>query len=206
MIRVKICGITNKDDALTAVRLGASALGFIFYKKSPRYLSPDKALKIIEALPPFIVPVGVFVNEKEGALKDIVNFCGITTVQLHGDESPQYCQRLKHFKLIKAFRIKDQIDWDMVNQYETICTQLFDTCHENEYGGSGKSFNWNLLNEKKIKKPFILSGGLNAQNVVEAMNRVKPYALDVSSGVEESPGKKSKERLVEFFEALKGQG
>lgn len=205
MIRIKICGITNKEDALTAARLGASALGFVFYKKSPRTLSPYKARKIIEALPPFIVPVGVFVNQKEGALKEIVNFCGITTVQLHGDESPQYCRRLRQFKVIKAFRIKDQIDWEMVNRYETICAQLFDTHHENEYGGSGKSFNWDLLNEKKIKKPFILSGGLNAQNVVEAINRLKPYALDVSSGVEEFPGKKNKERLVEFFEALKGQ-
>ena len=200
MIRVKICGITNKEDALTAARLGASALGFIFYKKSPRYISPYKALKIIGALPPFIVPVGVFVNQKEGALKEIANFCGITTVQLHGDESPPYCQRLKQFKVIKAFRIKDQIDWNTVNGYETVCAQLFDTYHEKEYGGSGKSFNWNLLNENKMKKPFILSGGLNAQNVVEAINHAKPYALDVSSGVEKSPGVKDSREVRAFID------
>ena len=202
MIRVKICGITNKDDALTAVGLGASALGFIFYKKSPRTISPYKAKKIIEALPPFIVPVGVFVNSKEGALKDIVNFCGITTVQLHGDESPQYCQRLKQYKVIKAFRIKEDFNWNVVDQYKTVSSYLFDSFKENQYGGSGQSFHWNLLKEKEINQPFILSGGLNAQNVVEAMNRLKPYALDVSSGVEESPGKKSEQRLVEFFQTL----
>ena len=203
MTRVKICGITNKDDALTAARLGASALGFVFYKKSSRCISPYKARKIIEGLPPFVVPVGIFVNQKEGALKDIVNFCGITTIQLHGEETPVYCRRLKQFKLIKALRIKGHVDWDAVKQYETVSALLFDTYHEDQYGGGGQSFNWNLLNEKKIDKPFILSGGLNAQNVGEALNCVKPYALDVSSGVEESPGKKSEQRLVEFFEALK---
>ena len=202
MPRIKICGITNKDDALTAVRLGASALGFVFYKKSPRYVSPYKARKIIEILPPFVVPVGVFVNQQEGALKDIVNFCGITTVQLHGDEPPVYCRRLKQFKLIKAFRIKDHVDWDAVNQYETISGLLFDAYHEDQYGGGGRSFNWDLLNEKKISKPLILSGGLNAQNAVEALNCVKPYALDVSSGVEAAPGKKDHLMLEEFFRVV----
>lgn len=203
MLRVKICGITNKEDALTAVRLGAAALGFIFYKKSPRYVSPQKARKIIEALPPFIVAVGIFVNFKEEALKDIVNFCRITTIQLHGDESPAYCRRLKQFKLIKTFRIQDHVDWEAVKQYETSSGLLFDTYHEHQYGGVGRSFNWDVLKEKKFDKPLILSGGLNAQNVVEAVHSVKPYAIDVSSAVEESPGKKSRQRLTEFFEVLK---
>ena len=202
MFRVKICGITNKADAFKAVELGASALGFIFYKKSPRYVSPFKVRKIIEDLPPFVVPIGVFVNQKEGAVKDIVNFCGMTTLQFHGDETPMYCQRFSRFKVIKAFRLKDDFDWKILAEYKTVSAYLFDTYREEQYGGSGKAFNWDLLKDKKFDKPIILAGGLTPMNVSTAIETVYPYALDVSSGVENSPGKKDPHLLQEFFKKI----
>ena len=201
-MKVKVCGITNKEDALKAIDLGAHAIGFIFYKKSPRYVSPFKVHKIIEALPPFVEPVGVFVNQNEGAVKDIMNFCGLKTIQLHGDETPIYCQRLRKFKVIKAFRINEGFEWGKILSFKTVASYLFDTYQDDQYGGSGKSFNWELLKTQEFDKPYILSGGLNAQNILQAV-KLKPYALDVSSGVEDSPGKKSEKKLVEFFSVFK---
>ncbi len=202
MFRIKICGITNKDDALLAVQLGASALGFIFYKKSPRYVSAYKVRKIIEDLPPFVVPVGVFVNQKEGAVKDIVDFCGITTIQLHGDETAAYCQRFSRCKTIKAFRWKEGFDWNILAEYKTVSAYLFDTYQEEQYGGSGKTFNWDFLKGKKLDKPIILAGGINPKNVSAAIETVNPYAIDVSSGVEQSPGKKDPQLLQELFQKI----
>ena len=201
MVKVKICGITNKEDALLAAELGAWALGFIFYKKSPRAIAPFKARKIIEELPPFVVPVGVFVNQKEGAVKDIANFCGIKTLQFHGDETPQYCKRFKEYKIIKAFRVKEDFDISNLSQFPA-AAYLFDTYQEDTYGGSGKTFNWDVIKDKKFNKPVILSGGLNPENIASAIKEVCPYAVDVSSGVEEFPGKKSEKLLIKFFEIL----
>ena len=199
MVRVKICGITNQEDALKAASLGAWALGFIFYKRSPRYIGPYKAKKIIDQLPPFIIPVGVFVNQKEGAVKEIVNFCGIKTIQFHGEETPAYCQRFKNFKVIKAFRVDKKIDLDQLKSYEADAF-LFDAFTEDSYGGSGKTFNWSLIKgAKNLQKPIILSGGLHYNNISAAVLEVKPYAVDVSSGVEESPGKKSEHSMREFL-------
>ncbi len=197
-VKVKVCGITNRDDAYLAAELGAWAIGFVFYKESPRYISPSKAKKIIEELPPFIAPVGVFVNHREGAVKDIVNFCGIHTIQFHGDEMPMYCQRFKSYQVIKAFRVSEAFEFTVLNKYN-VSAFLFDTYQENSYGGTGKIFNWNLLKEMKFKKPLILSGGLNPQNVSQAIAACHPYAVDVSSGVEKSPGKKDGHFLKEFF-------
>ena len=200
--RIKICGITNKDDALLAAQLGASALGFIFYKKSPRYVSPFKVGKMIEELPPFVVPVGVFVNQNEGAVKDIVNFCGISTIQFHGDETPQYCRRFSKYKVIKAFRLKEDFDWKILTEYKTVSAYLFDTYQEADYGGTGRTFNWDFLKGKTWDKPFILAGGLNPENVSTAIPTVNPYAIDVSSGVEKSPGQKDPRLLKNFFEKI----
>lgn len=208
MIKVKICGITNIQDALAAASLGAWALGFIFYKKSPRYVSPFKVKKIIERLPPFVVPVGVFVNQNEGAVKDIADFCGIRTIQLHGDETPQTCRRLKNFKVIKAFRVGEGFDFKKIVDYP-VSAFLFDSAGNGfkpfpTYGGTGEKFNWDILKGGKMARPVILSGGLNSTNIQEAAQIVRPYAVDVSSGVEELPGKKSEKLLREFFWNLRG--
>lgn len=221
MTRVKICGITNFNDAQVAVNAGASALGFIFHKKSPRYVSPSKVRPIVEALPPFVTPVGVFVNGSEHAVRDICRLARISTVQFHGEESPGYCKRFKHFKIIKAFRVTDTFDFKSVLQYK-VDAYLFDTFQEEAAGGTGKTFNWELLKNYefdpsaspadtgalripsqglkslRLHKPVILSGGLNPDNVRQAIEAVRPYAVDVSSGVEKSPGVKNY-RLVNAF-------
>ncbi len=205
MVRVKICGITNELDALRAARAGAWAVGFIFHKKSPRFISPFKAKKIIEKLPPFITPVGVFVNHKAGAMRDIINHCGLRAVQLHGEEDHHLCHRLKAYnvKVIKVFRVGENFDPKIVEAFD-VDAFLFDTYDQYNYGGTGKTFDWNILKQIKASSdvPIILSGGLNAQNVIEPVNVLKPYAVDVNSGVEESPGKKDHQKMKEFVDIV----
>lgn len=200
MMKVKICGITNHEDAQKAMFYGAYSVGFIFHKKSPRYVSPSKARKLIEALPPFIVPVGVFVDLKEKAVRDICNFARIRTVQFHGEETPVYCKRFTDYKIIKAFRVNDMFDPIGVRKYK-VDAYLFDTYQENLIGGTGKTFNWDVLKGQKFEKPVILSGGLTATNVADGVSAVKPYAVDVSSGVEKSPGIKDPRKIREFMKA-----
>lgn len=192
-MKVKICGITNHEDAQKAMYYGAYAAGFIFHKKSPRYVSPSKARKLIEALPPFIVPVGVFVDLKEKAVRDICQFTRIRTVQFHGEETPLYCKRFTDYKIIKAFRVNDMFDPVGVRKYK-VDAYLFDTYQENVIGGTGKTFNWEVLKGHKFEKPVILSGGLTAENVADAIGSVNPYAVDVSSGVEKTPESKTPAR------------
>ena len=202
-MRVKICGITNLEDAQLASRLGAWALGFIFYKKSPRFVSAQTVKKITQALAPFVTTVGVFVNEKEGAIQRIAENCRLDAIQLHGDESPAFCRRLaKQYKVIKAARIGPGFDFKRLADYP-VSALLFDTWQKDSYGGSGKIFNWNLLKGYTPNgAALILSGGLNADNVKQAVEQVHPYAVDVSSGVEAAPGKKSKELLINFFNRI----
>jgi len=197
MIKTKICGITNNEDAQKAVYYGAWALGFVFYKKSPRYVSPSKARKIIEGLPPFVTPVGVFVNLKERAVKDICSFTRIKTLQFHGDEDPGFCTRFKDCKVIKAFRVGEGFDFKQVSRYR-VDAYLFDSYQEKLFGGSGKYFNWQVLKDQKFERPYILSGGLNSENVKQALSDLNPFAVDVSSGVEKSPGIKNP-RLIRAF-------
>lgn len=199
--KAKVCGITNKEDALKAAFYGAWAVGFIFHKKSPRYVSPSKAKLIIDALPPFVTPVGVFVNLSERAVRDICRFTKVSTVQFHGDEDASYCKRFKDCKVIKAFRVDEFFNVDVALKFK-VDGFLFDTYQEKAYGGSGKSFNWNLLKGKKFNAPVILSGGLNSENIKEAVETVGPYAVDVSSGVERSPGIKNPQLIHDFFNAL----
>ncbi len=205
MVRVKICGITNTLDAQRAAQAGAWALGFIFYKKSPRYVSPYKAKKIISVLPPFVTPVGVFVNQKAGAVRDIIDHCGLRAVQLHGDEDRDFCLRFKNFntKVIKVFRVGQNFDPAVVQGYQADAF-LFDTSSEDKFGGSGKTFDWNVLKALKSATavPLILSGGLNAHNVIEGVNTLKPYAVDVNSGVEESPGRKDAKKVRDFIDIV----
>ncbi len=202
MVHVKICGITNSKDAVAAADLGAAAIGFIFYKKSPRFISPVQAKKIINLLPSFITPVGVFVNEKEGPIKRIAEASGLRVLQFHGDESPAFCRRFRSFKVIKAFRVKSSFSIHTIKNY-SVSALLFDTYQQEAYGGTGQAFDWSLLKGiRKMERPIILSGGLNANNVAQAIAEIQPYAVDVSSGVEERPGKKSLSALRTFFRSI----
>ncbi len=204
MVKVKVCGLTNVEDAKKAVYYGAWAVGFIFSKKSPRYVSPSRARKIIEALPPFVTPVGVFVDQSERAVRDICKFTRIRTLQFHGEEKPVYCKRFGDYKIIKAFRIGEFFPLDLINKYK-VDAFLFDTYQEGVEGGTGTTFNWDILKDQKITKPVILSGGLNAQNIQKALDTVKPYAVDVSSGVEKSPGIKDPRLIRAFFDTANFQ-
>jgi len=201
MVRVKICGITNVENAQSAVYAGAWALGFIFHKKSPRYVSPSKARSIIDQLPPFVTPVGVFVDAKEGAVRDICRFTGINTLQFHGDEEPFYCTRFKGQKVIKAFRVAEDFDFTSIKKYK-VDAYLFDTYSADAAGGTGKTFNWNVMKFEKLERPYVLSGGLNPVNVHDALKVLQPYAVDVSSGVEKAPGIKDPKLIRAFTDSV----
>jgi phosphoribosylanthranilate isomerase len=198
--KIKICGITNMEDAMLAAELGADALGFIFYRESKRYIDPEIARTIILSLPPFITTVGVFVNQDLDEIVAIKDKAGIDAVQLHGDETPEFCSRVP-LKVIKAIRVKDDLDEGRVAQYP-VQAILFDTYSNVEYGGTGKSFNWGILQNISNPGNIILSGGLSPENVSEAISTVKPYAVDVSSGVEAAPGKKDHMKLRKFIKAV----
>ncbi len=200
MIRIKVCGITNSENAFYAVGLGASALGFIFYEKSPRFITPLAAAEIIKQLPPFVTKVGVFVNASEDYLRDARDIAGFDLYQFHGDETPQFCSAFGE-NYIKAIRVKDARSLDVIDLYDTDIF-LFDTYSPDVYGGTGENFSWDILPRRKLGDKFvILSGGLNSDNVHDAIQRVNPYAVDVSSGVESSPGIKDHLKLRRFMEA-----
>lgn len=200
-IKIKICGITNIEDATLAAGLGADALGFIFYRGSKRYIDPDDARKIISALPPFLTKVGVFVNQELEEIRDIQENTGINAVQLHGDETPEFCSSVSS-TVIKAIRVKDSSDLENLAQYP-VQAILLDTYSDSEYGGTGQSFDWGILDNNSIPEKIILSGGLNPDNVLEAVRMVNPYAVDVNSGVEAEPGKKDREKVRKFIEAIR---
>ncbi len=204
MIRVKICGITREKDALLAAELGAHAIGFIFYPGSPRYLSPEKARKISASLPPFVQRVGVFVNEDPSRIKRIRDLVGLDVVQLHGEESPDVCA-LFYPRVVKALRIKDEKDLAALSSYRgRVGGILLDTFVRGVFGGTGKTFNWSLAQKaKRSGLPLILAGGLNPQNVEEAIKKVRPSGLDISSGVEITPGVKHPALLKALFERLR---
>ncbi len=204
MIRVKICGITRSEDAELAAYLGASAIGFIFYPKSPRYITPLKAREIRQNLPPFVHTVGVFVNEEPKTIKEIANFVGLDFVQLHGNESPSICEKFFP-KVIKAFRVREEKDLKQISTYQgKVSAILLDTYVKGEPGGTGKIFDWRLaIKAKEFGLPLILAGGLNPENVLKAIREVSPYAIDLSSGVEMAPGLKHPFLLKELFKKLK---
>lgn len=203
MTRIKICGITNKIDALTATALKVDMLGFVFYKKSKRYVEPMAAEDIANELSPGVMKVGVFVDEDKDKVIEIAENVSLDILQFHGDETPQYCSYFKgKFKTIKAFRLKDKNDLAKVNSYDTDF-YLFDTYTSDAAGGTGKTFDWKILKDFEVLKPFILSGGLDAGNVEEAIKTLVPYGVDVSSGVERSPGKKDVKLMKEFVEKVR---
>lgn len=202
MVRIKICGMTNRDDALCAADWGADALGFIFYEKSPRYISPDQAGAVIAALPPFVTPVGVFVNASEAHIDAVVKLAGLRAIQLHGDEPPAAC--LGHsVPVIRALRVGPDFDPETMRMY-LVDTFLLDTAKAGQYGGTGEAFDWSKAIAAKPYGRIVLSGGLNPGNVARAIEMVAPYAVDVGSGVEAEPGKKDHGKLKRFLEVAKG--
>ena len=202
MTKVKICGITNLEDALLSYFAGAQALGFVFYKKSPRYIMPIKAANIVRILPKKIKLVGVFVDEKVSAVKKIAKLCGLDLLQFHGQESLEYCQKFKGYKIIKAFRIAQKEDLADVSKYKTFA-YLFDSFSKDKLGGTGNKFNWNILAQTAKMKPVVfLSGGLNARNVKQAIKLIKPDWVDVSSSLESKPGKKDYKLIQKFIKGI----
>lgn len=201
MVKVKVCGVTNLEDAQLACGLGADALGFIFYKKSQRFVSPAIARSIIDSLPPFVNTVGVFVNALLSEIDQILKTVPLKLIQLHGDESPDTCRQIP-LPVLKVFRVKNCFDLSIMKKYKT-SGFLLDTYHDQSYGGTGETFNWSIAKEAKKYGPVVVSGGLNARNVREAVEFVHPYAVDVCSGVEAEPGKKDSEKLKEFFHEVR---
>lgn len=201
MVRVKICGITNLEDALLAVEQGADALGFIF-AESPRRIEPETAKSISEALPPLVNRVGVFVNETLGKVKGIISRCNLDTLQFHGNELPSYCGNFRE-KVIKSFQIKDGQGLPLLSSY-SVDAFLLDTYVDDLPGGTGKTFNWKIAKQANGYGTVILSGGLNPENVAQAIKEAQPYAVDVASGIETEPGKKDPDKLKAFMEAIAG--
>jgi phosphoribosylanthranilate isomerase len=198
MTRVKICGITGIKDASAAVKAGADALGFVFFSKSPRSVSPDRAKEIIASLPPFTTSVGVFVNEDKSMVKEIVSYAGLDIIQLHGNESPEYCSFEE--KIIKAIRVKELSDLEPLKKFNTVSAFLLDTYSPDKLGGTGQAFNWEIAVEAKKFGRIILAGGLTPENVEEAISFVQPYGVDVSSGVEGPvKGQKDQDKLKSFI-------
>jgi phosphoribosylanthranilate isomerase len=202
MVRVKICGITNLEDALLAADLGAHALGFIFYPKSPRKVAPETAREIIAQLPPFVASVGVFVDEAAAVVKELAAGVGLDWVQLHGQESPEYCRSLGR-RVIKAFRIKDEKSLMELEPYRDVVQAfLLDTYKKGQVGGTGEVFDWHLAREAQKYGRIILAGGLTAKNVAQAIATALPAAVDAASGTEAAPGRKDPAKLRAFFKAV----
>lgn len=204
-IKIKICGITNVQDALVAVEAGADALGFVFYDKSPRCIEPAVAKRIIAQLPPFVLPVGVFVNHDQETIRNIYNECGLAFAQLHGDESPAFCETLGR-PVLRALRLRDRGSLLALAEYKGrmgVRGFVIDAFSSEAYGGTGQTVDWSLAREVAKAAPILLAGGLTPNNVHEAVRQVQPYGVDVSSGVEESPGKKDPEKIRAFTQAVR---
>lgn len=205
MTLVKICGITNLHDALAAVDAGADALGFNFWPRSPRYISPANAREITNHLPPTVLKVGVFVNGDVKFVLDTFSEAGLGAVQLHGDETPDYCKHLAGRYVIKAFGATDKFDWSAVSRYDVQAIML-DSKDEVLRGGTGRVFDWSVAQREgqSVKSPALfLAGGLSPENVAEAIASVGPYAVDACSSLELSPGKKNHERVRAFINAVR---
>jgi phosphoribosylanthranilate isomerase len=201
MVKIKICGITNVDDAKVAVAAGADALGFVLYRKSPRFVEAAVVKRIVAELPPFVMPVGVFVNEELSLVRALMDDCGLALAQLHGDEAASYCQDLGR-PVLKALRLKDRGTFLTLAEFKgraNVRGVLIDAFSNQAYGGTGQTVDWTLAQEAARSTPIVLAGGLTPANVAEAIARVHPYGVDVSSGVELSPGKKDHDKVKAFI-------
>lgn len=206
MTKVKICGITNLEDALAAVEFGADMLGFNFYEKSPRYISPHAVLSIVNRISDSVTKVGVFVNEETYTVGEIMDLTGLKTIQLHGDESPEYIRELRaesEATIIKAFRVGPAFQVETIADYESDYV-LLDAFSPDSYGGTGERFDWKTAKAVATLNPDLyLAGGLTPDNVADAIRTVRPFAVDVASGVESSPGKKDWKKLEAFIRDAK---
>ena len=201
IVKVKICGITNYDDAIAAMDMGADLLGFNFYPDSPRYVTPKQAKSIINKLPGFIDTAGVFVNESAESIHETNAVCHLDWVQLHGDEDPEFCRSLlsHNVKTMKAIRVKDQTDIEMADSFFTDAV-LLDAFDPDKYGGTGLTFDWNVIGH--IGKRVFLAGGINPDNAAAAV-KLGVYGIDVCSGIEASPGKKDHSKMKKLFENIR---
>ena len=200
--KVKICGITNLADAQVAVEAGADAIGFIFYEKSPRFVTIQQAAEISKQLPPFVMRVGVFVDADTDFITRAIGDCNLNLLQFHGDEAPEFCTQFGLMSM-KAFRVRDTESLKEFPKYQTDA-YLLDAFSSTTLGGTGKTFSWDLAVEaQKFGKPIFLSGGLTPENVADAVKKVQPFAVDVSSGVEITPGKKDAAKVRAFIFAVK---
>lgn len=215
MFRIKICGVSSRQDVTVCVEAGADAIGFNFYPRSPRYIPPRDASAIAKTIPRGVTKVGVFVDSPVGEIREIAFRATLDWIQLHGEEPPEILQQLRPLVCVKAFRINSQTGLEVVRQYLAACEKLnvmprailLDSRDDSAPGGTGKSFDWELarqlLTQMPAAPPLILSGGLTPENVADAILQVKPAAVDVASGVEESPGKKSAEKIRLFVSRAK---
>jgi phosphoribosylanthranilate isomerase len=202
-LRVKICGLTTLEDAMAAVEAGADAVGFVLYKESPRCISVEQAQEIIKQLPPFVTTVGLFVNQPTHWVRIMAERCGVDAFQFQGDETPQYCEAFRQ-RAIKTIRVQDAASLDRMPEYH-VRAFVLDAYREGEYGGTGQRFDWDLAVPAKVHGRIILAGGLTPDNVAEAVRRVQPFAVDVSSGVEGSvKGTKDHGKIRAFIQAAKG--
>jgi phosphoribosylanthranilate isomerase len=207
-MRVKICGITQPIQGKTIASLGATALGFICVPSSPRYVTSEQIKAVIEQLPQQTDKIGVFANSSKEQIAQTVAETGLTGVQLHGDEGKEFCQQLReslpNVEIIKALRIRNADDFDKANTYtKYVDTLLLDAYHPEQLGGTGKTLNWDSLQQFSPDCPWFLAGGLTPQNVLEALNKVNPNGIDLSSGVETAPGDKDLAKVGELFEKLR---
>jgi phosphoribosylanthranilate isomerase len=201
-VNVKICGVTSVSDGLAVAAAGADMIGLMFYERSPRHIPLSTATEIARALPPHVVKVGVFVNPSAEAVQRAIAECDLSLLQFHGDEPPEFCTQFGVMSL-KAFRVRDAASLTALTGYQTDAWLLDAFCPA-ALGGTGEKFNWELaLEAKKLGRPIFLAGGLTPENVAEAVRRVQPFAVDVSSGVESAPGKKDPAKVRAFIAAAK---
>src|SRR5581483_5266891 len=202
---VKICGITSVADGLAAAAAGADAIGLMFYEQSPRFVTLDSAAKISRELPPSVIKIGVFVNAPAETVSRAIGECALNLLQFHGDESPAFCRQFP-VMTIKAFRIRDAASLRTLPDYDT-SAWLLDASVPDRLGGTGATFNWDLaVQANQLGRPIFLAGGLTPENVADAVRKVRPYAVDVSSGVESAPGKQDPQKMRDFIHAAKSAG
>lgn len=211
MIQIKICGITQPDQGWAIAQQGAAALGFICAHESPRYITPEQIRAITIKLPASLERVGVFVNATLPEILSVVEVGALTTVQLHGEEPPEFCEQLRKslpsIKLMKAFRVRQREVLDQVETYTTVVDSvLLDAYHPTQHGGTGRSLDWSMLNGFRPLVPWYLAGGLTPENVVEAIALARPDGVDLSSGVEQSPGQKDLAKVSQLFTRLRDEG